>query len=183
MKRFALLLITILAIGTAFAQTTENFTITVTVNFIDFSLRTADDAGAYGTWAIGNMNAGATSTMTGTAGGSHVLVKNESNVALDFKAFSTSEPPPPCGFGFPTAWTAGSAAGTDVYLLEMGDGTLADPPATWTVVDGGGLGDADLIYEAGEGENFRLYSRFTAPNIASDGCEHQITVFIVATTP
>ncbi|MCK5833683.1 hypothetical protein KAH81_08440 [bacterium] len=185
MKRIVLAIFVILAVGALYAQESESFTITVTVNYIDFSLRNAADSAPYPNWPIDNVNAGATSEMTTTSVGTHILVDNESNVALDFETYSTSLAPTACGFGTPTAWVAGAASGVDTYLLEMGVGDVSTAPATgdYDIIDGASLPAADLVNSTVAGESWRLYSKLTAPLTASDGCEHTITVFVVATTP
>ncbi len=166
-----------------FAQTTDDFTISVTVNFIDFQLMTADSSSAYTNWAIGNINAGGTAEMTTGGGGDHIYVDNNSNVALDFSAYSTSAAPGGCGFGTPTAWLPDVTAGVDTYLLEIDKGESGAVPPSYTTIDGVDIGSSDLFYTSSAGESYHLYTQFTAPTSASDGCEHSITVNIVATTP
>lgn len=184
MRNFLIIaLFATMAVSVLFAQATDDFTITVTVNYIEFELRTADDSGDYSLWAIGNVNAGETAEMTTGAGGDHVYVSNSSNVPLDFSAYSTSPAPASCGFGTATAWTPAVAAGVDMYLLEIDKGEVGTVPPTYTTIDGNSIGTSDLFYSASAGESYHLYTKFTAPTSASDGCEHSITVNIVATTP
>ena len=158
----------------------NSFTITVTVEYLQVELRTADDAADYTTWALGTVSAGETNTMTTGSGGDHVLVKNGSNVSVDFSAYSTTAAPASCGYGSPTAWTAGTSAGVDTYLLEGGKGDLSTLPSSWTTFDDASpTGD---VYASGEPAetDHHFYARFTAPTSVSDGCEHTITVYIVA---
>jgi hypothetical protein len=184
MKRAMLIgLFAILVATASFAQVTDDFTITVTVNFIEFQLMTADSSGAYPGWAVGNMNEGETVVMTTGGGGDHIYVKNLSNVPLDFSAYSNSPAPAGCGYGTPTAWNPGAAAGTDIYLLELGKGAAGVVPATYTIIDGTNIVSSDLYYTTIAGESYHMYSRFTTPISASDGCPHNITVTIVAATP
>lgn len=176
--RKILAILLIMAAGALFAQASENFSITVTVNFIDFALRDSADLVDYPGWAVGNMNAAATATMTRPQ---QVFVKNQSNVALDFSAYSTSAAPAACGIGTSTAWTPGAAGGADIYRLELGIGTAGALPVTWNTFDGGSVGTADALYSAAADEDFRFYSRLTVPTTVSDGCQHEIVVYLVAT--
>jgi hypothetical protein len=178
------IIIIILILGVA-ALAQESFTITVTVNYIDFSLRKADDSAPYDSWEIGNLDADETTEMSVSTSGTHILVDNQSNVALDFDAYSTSATPTSCEFGTATAWSPDTASGADIYLLEMGKGTVSAVPdvADYHIMDGGDLAGSDNFYSAIAGDAFRLYSKLTAPTTVSDGCEHSITVYVVATTP
>ncbi len=180
MKKTLMILFAMLAAGALYGQASESFSITVTVNFVDFALRDSADLVTYPGWAIGNLNAAATSTMSRTQ---QVLVKNQSNIDLDFKAYSTSAAPAACGIGTPTAWTPGAASGADTYVLEMGVGTVGAPPVTYNIYDGTNPAGADLVFSADPEEDFRLYSKLTAPTTVSDGCAHEILVFVVATAP
>jgi len=166
-----------------FAQTTDDFTITVTVNYIEFQLKTADNTADYTTWPIGNVNEGETVEMTTGAGGDHIYVNNESNVALQFSAYSTSPAPGACGYGTATAWSPGAAAGVNIYRLEMDKGALTAVPGAYTTITATTLGGADDFYNTAAGESYHLYTKFTVPTTADDGCQHNITVYVVATTP
>lgn len=165
------------------AQSSDDFTITVTVNYIDFQLMEADSATGYGNWALGNLNAGGTAEMTTGGGGDHIYVQNHSNVALDFSAYSSSPAPAGCGYGTATAWSPGAAAGVDTYLLEMDKGEATTVPASYTTIDATDMGSADLFYSTLAGESYHLYTKFTAPTSATDGCEHTITVNVIAVAP
>lgn len=163
-----------------FSADTDNFTITVTVNFIDFDLRNAPNTADYTNWPLGNVNPGSVTEMTTGTGGSHIYVRNMSNIALDFKAYSITAAPSACGFGTPTAWTPGASAGTNIYKLEIDKGELGAVPAVYTTITGTTLGSANEFHTTAAGESYRLYTKFTAPTVASDGCQHTITVYIIA---
>ena len=184
MKKLILIaLIATLCGGALIAQSSDDFTITVTVNYIDFSLRDAADAAPYPGWDLGNVNAGATVEMTTSATGDHIYVDNQSNVALDFAAYSTSAAPAACGYGTATAWSPGTSAGTDQYLLEMANGGVDTAPGTYTTIDGTAVGSADDFYSAIAGEGFHLYTQLGIPTVATDGCSHDIVVYVLAVAP
>jgi len=166
-----------------FAESSDNFTITVTCNYIDFELKTADNSAEYTDWPVGNVNEGETVEMTTGAGGDHIYVENTSNVNLEFKAYSNSVAPGPCGYGTPVAWSPGGAAGLNTYYLRLGKGELGAVPGTYTDITGEDLGGAILYYSTIAGESYHLYTKLTAPNPADDGCSHTITVYIVAIAP
>ncbi|RKZ30725.1 hypothetical protein DRQ36_04470 [bacterium] len=145
--------------------------ITVTVEYIDITLRTADDGGDYGTWAIpGVVATGSQHTMTTGSGGDHILVKNNSSVALDFSAYSSDA----------GGWTAGAAAGNEVYLLEGGKGDVDNEPGTYTTLDDPDPGDQYVAAEPANTDH-HLYLQLTVPTVVADGAEHDITVTVKAT--
>ncbi len=180
MKRLITIILAVLFIASIAGAVEDSFTITVTVEYIGINLRTADDGADYVNWPLGTVAAGAVNTMTTGSAGNHVLVKNGSNVALDFSAYSTTVAPASCGYGTATAWTAGTAAGADIYLLEGGKGTVSAEPGTYTTFPD--MVTPGTVYAAAEpaGTDHHFYARFTTPTSVSDGCEHTITVFIVA---
>ena len=184
MKRaIALVILTLLIAGFAFAADTDDFTITVTVNYVDFSLKNAGNTADYNEWPIGNVNAGASSEMTTGTGGDHVYVNNGSNLLLDFKAYSTSAAPT-CAFGTPTAWSPADPAGTDTYKLELGKGGLDAVPTSYTTILGTDTGSSNLFYSTvSAGESYHLYAKLGVPTVASDGCEHEIVVYILGIVP
>ena len=149
----------------------DNFTITVSVEYIEINLRTADDSGDYGTWNIGGpVAAGSQHTMTTGSGGDHILVDNNSSVSLDFSAYSSDA----------TTWTPGVAAGNETYLLEGGKGDVDTEPGAYTTFDDTSTpGD---VYAAAEpaSTDHHFYARLTVPTIVADGNTHTITVNIVA---
>ena len=176
------IIVLLLLIGTVvIAQESASFTITVTVNYVDFTLRNAADSAPYGTWGIGNLAAGSEAEMTVGTAGDHIFVDNQSNIALSFKAYSTSAAPTACGFGTATAWAPATTAGTDEYKLEMGKGAVSALPTAYATMDGGDEAGADLVYSTTAGEDFHLYAKLTAPTAVSDGCGHSITVYVLAT--
>ncbi len=174
-------ILTLLALAMVFVWAAEDsFTITVSVEWIDFSLKTADGTADYTNWNIGMVAPGAVNTMTTGTGGNHILVDNNCNVSVDFSIYSVSAAPGACGRGTPTAWTPGAASGNNIYLLEGGKGAVGALPATWTTFDNTSApGD---VYAASEppATDHHLYFRFTAPTSVSDGCDHTVMVYVVA---
>ena len=184
MKKALLGLTILLLVSVVWAQESEDFDITVTVNYIEFSLKDAGDAGLYGIWGIGNLDPGETAEMTTTSSGNHIYVNNSSNVALNFKGYSESVLPT-CSFGTPTLWHPGLNAGINVYKLQLGKGAVSavPVPSDYHVMDSELLSGADMIYSTIAGESFHLYAKLISPIEVYDGCEHRITVYIVAMTP
>lgn len=170
MKRLLLAALLLALVGGLWAVE-DNFTITVSVEYLEINLRTADDSGDYGVWDIGGpVAAGSQHTMTIGSGGDHVLVDNNCNTVMDFSAYSSDA----------TTWAPGLAAGDEVYLLEGGKGDVgAEPGAYTTFDDASSPGD---VYAAGEPAftNHHFYARLTVPTIVADGNTHTITVAIVA---
>ena len=82
MKYLPIVLIILILGGVALAQESESFTITVTVNYIDFSLRKADDSALFDLWEIGNLDADETAEMSVLSTGTHILVDNQSNIDI-----------------------------------------------------------------------------------------------------
>ena len=158
----------------------DNFTITVSVEWMSISLLKADSTVDYTNWDLGAVSAGNVSTMTTGAAGSHVLVDNNCNNPVDFSAYSTTVVPGACGYGTPTIWTPGAAAGNNIYRLEGGKSTVGALPGAWTNITSAVT--PGNSYAPGEpaATNHRFYARFTAPTSVADGCTHTITVYIVA---
>ncbi len=177
--RSVLLLAVLFALWGIVGAVEDSFTITVTVEWLDISLRTADDAGDYTNWDLGTVPAGTVDSMTTGSGGNHILVKNNCNVTVDFSAYSTTTVPS-CSYGTPTAWTPGTSPGLDTYLLEGGKGDLSTYPTSWTTIDA--TSAPGNVYASGEtpGNDHRFYAKFSTPTSVSDGCQHTITVYIVA---
>jgi len=176
-KMIALLLIVICF--SVWAADTDNFSITVTINYIDISLKESSSHSTdYATWALDNVSAGAVSEMTS---GDHIWVDNQSNIDLDFYAYSESAAPAGCGYGTPTAWVP-TGPGANAYKLELAQGD-ATTPGTYTTIDGTDTGSADLFYNATAGETFDLYGKLSAPTTADDGCQHTVNVTITAIVP
>lgn len=179
MKKFLLTMLLFMLVCGVWAVE-DSFTITVAVEWLEINLLVADSSTNYTNWDLGTVAPGATNTMTTGTGGTHVLVDNFSNVSVDFSAYSTTVAPGACGYGTPVAWTPGSAAGADIYLLEGDDGTVSTEPTTYTTITATSAPGDQYLAGAPVGENHRFYARFTAPTSVSDGCTHTITVYIVA---
>ena len=167
---------------------TDEFHITVTVNMLGVSLYQDDGTSAYGTWALGNMAAGATASMTfdnpDNDGDNHVEAENDGNCAADISVYSTeSSAPGDCGFGTPTAWAPGAAAGSDIYYLECGEGSESSLPGSYTACDQSASPGTEIVSNLASGSVAHLFFNFTTPTSVSDGCEHDITVTVLASTP
>lgn len=180
-KMFVLTMMAVLISAGALLAVEDDFHITVTVDYLEMVLRGAGCSGDYGTWALDQLGTNTTATMTTGGSGDHICVDNGSNVTTDFSAWVTSAAPSACGYGTPTAWTAGGAPGADTYQLELGyDDDGADLPLSWTTVTAG-VTSGDVFYSSvGGGTNFHLFAQLTTPTSVSDGCPHDIHVRIVA---
>ncbi len=170
----------VLALLGALWAAEDSFNITVTVEYLEIDLLTADGSNPYPGWDLGTVAAGQSDTMTTGSGGDHVLVDNNCNTSVDFSVYVTTSAPGACGYGTPTAWTPAPTAGADQFVLSVGKGDLSSLPSSWTTVTATtSPGD---VYAAGEpaGTDHHFYAAFTAPTSVSDGCQHSITVHIVA---
>jgi len=175
----------LLLIGAAWAADNDQFNITVTVNQLGVTLYEDDGATDYGTWALGNMAAGATAQMyfdnPDADGDDHVEAKNEGNCAADILVYSTeSSAPGDCGFGTPTAWAPGAAAGSDIYYLECGEGSESSLPGSYTACDQSASPGTEIVSNLASGSVAHLFFNFTTPTSVSDGCQHDITVTVLA---
>lgn len=179
MGKYLTLMVMVLA-GLLFAQSaTDNFNITVTVEFFEVILWKADSTTDYTTWPLGVMAVSDSATMTTGSTGNHVLVDNNCNTTVNFSIYVNNPAPPSCGIGTPTTWTAGAAPGANTYWLRANDSDISNVPATWvTITATSAPGD---VYLSGVASgNHRLYCRFKPPSSVSDGCQHTIQVYVVA---
>lgn len=177
------LAVLLLLCSVVYAADNDAFTITVQVQYMDVTLRNADETGDYTTWPLGLRAEGEVITQTTGSSGDHIFVDNNCNCEVDFSAYQATTTPAPCGYGTPTLWTAGTTAGADIFKLELGKGTQDAEPATadWqTITASSSPGDVYLS-DVPAGEDHHLYTRFTVPTSVSDGCVHQIDVTVVAT--
>ena len=189
MRKAFLTFVAVALVGALWAQTSDQFHITVTVTVLGVSLYQDDGTTPYGTWALGMMAAGGTAQMNYDSpdanSDDHVEAVNTGNAAENLVVYS-NEPSAPaaCGVGTPTAWTPGAAAGADQYLLECGEGSESSLPASYIVCDGTDAGSADQVVSSlSAGSTAHLFFRFTTPTSVSDGCQHDITVTVAAVSP
>ncbi|MBN2541940.1 hypothetical protein JXI42_03660 [bacterium] len=185
MKRYLLLsMMFLLFVAGAAFSVEDNFHITVTVDFLEIELDSANCVDAYGTWKLGQHAAGYTDSMTTGGAGNHICVINGNNCTTDFSAYVSSANPGPCGYGSNTAWTAGGSVGADTYKLDLGhDDDGADYPGTWYNITSGSTPGNDFYTDVAAGTDFHLFARLSLPNPVSDGCQHDIQVTIVALQP
>ena len=180
---FGVLAVFLLLSSVVYAADHDAFTITVQVQYMDVTLRNADETGDYTTWPLDMRAEGEVITQTTGSGGDHIFVDNNCNCVVDFSGYQVTTTPAPCGYGTPTLWTAGTSAGDNIFKLELGKGTQDAEPAAadWqTITASASPGDVYLS-DVAVGEDHHLYTRFTVPTSVSDGCVHQIDVTIVAT--
>jgi hypothetical protein len=177
MGRFIAFISVFLVLAVAFSATSDNFQITVSCQFMDVTLRqSASHVTDYTTWALGVKAAGAGPDTMPVA--NHIWVENKSNLPVDFSAFVES-PLPSCSYGTPTAWTPGVIPGVDVFQLDLGVGTAASYPASFTNILATTAPGNTYLTAAPAGESHDLYGRFRVPSSSSDGCGHTLTVTIV----
>ena len=180
MKKVLVLVLGALAlwVGLAAAANTDAFTITVTVKWMDVTLKLSEAHGTdYTNWAVGAVDAGVMQTMPSSAIG-HIWANNGSNIPINLQASVASVAPGACGFGVPTAWTAAGAAGTDIYKLEVATGTATTPTGTWTTVLAAPTTYTASTVAIAGGQDF--FYRLTPPTATTDGCQHTLTVTIYA---
>ncbi len=151
---------------TARAATTDTFTITVTVNFLEMNLRnTADDAD-YTTWAIPQMALAASGPM-GNASGVHVDL-GTTNTVVDIKTHVSEQG---------VAWTLNATPGTNIYSLIV-SGTTTDTAPDWTPsisVTGTTLA---IVEDASPATSNYLYYKFYSPLSVETGAGQTITVTV-----
>lgn len=182
MKKLTLMVVMIglLMVGNVLAQDDESFNITVTCQYIDISLyQSSSTSTTFSQWDIDTVALSTADSMD-TGDGNHVYIKNNCNITTDYSCYSEETSAPTCSHGSPTAWSPGGP-GDNQYKLEVGHS--ADPstyPSSWTAIPSD-TSPGDL-YASGvsAADNKEFFAKFTTPSTISDGCEHSITVHIVA---
>jgi len=167
----ALMLLCGIMVGSVPAATSDTFQITVTCDFIGIVLRTYDDGDDYATWAIGQLSAGASDTMTEAEG---IMVDNTANITTDLSAWVSTQA---------AAWANGAAANTDVYKLEVKafDATQATPDLssdTTAITSTSSAGDVFKSSLSATTDQW-VYGKFTLPTSTSSGSQQTITVTIL----
>ncbi len=171
--------ILILLISAALAADTDQFDIVVQCQYLDISLKEASSHSTdFTTWDMGYVAAGGPAETM--AVGSHIWVQNGCNMDIDLAAMVDSPEPPPCPYGTPTAWTAGAAPGSDQFQLDLGVGTPSAQPGSYTNITATTAPGDTYLTGAAAGVSHDLYARMTVPTDVSDGCQHTLTVYVIA---
>ena len=150
----------------AYALTTDTFTITVTVNYIEINLRNAGDTADYTTWAIGQLATSGDKTMADTEA---VRVKyGTSSQHTDIQSYVSTE----C-----SAWLINATPAADKYeLVAKGSATTAPSMSGATVLNSGALqtitGATDISAD------HYLYYKFFAPTSTGVGTLQTITITV-----
>ena len=177
LRACALALVVLIPAMTATAHAADTADITVTVTIQNLSLTLSSS-----TWALGTVVAASTTQMTEA---NDITASNDGNVDEDFTLRLTN----------PAAWTAGAAAGADVFVLSglfcgaadaPGGGdfnaddvmTTSAQPATATIFGYvGGSADGEAV---SAGSSVDLWLEFGAPTSSSSFTEQTITVTVGA---
>jgi hypothetical protein len=179
MKKFISLLIVLtllfggfVGLNQAEADTTDTFTITVTVQFMEMQIVAHDaewDGTAYTTWALSTMATSATKTMTETEGVKVVL--GTTSQTVDIQSHVSDQG---------AAWTVGSEAAAGVYAI-MAKG-FAATQATPDVTGGTQLTTEALDVTGAtaveDGADTWLYYDFDSPTSVATGEEQTITITV-----
>jgi len=152
---------------TARAATTDTFTITVTVNFIEMTLRNTTDNADYTTWAIPQMSLAASAPMADLSGVYVDLLTT--NQAVDIKTWVSTQ----------GDWTVQPAPGASQYSLIATGATAAEVPG-WTGAASLGLSGAKqtIIPGATTALSHFLYYKFYSPITVGTGSQQSIEVTV-----
>ena len=167
------------------AALTGDFTITVTISYLEISMKMSDGSGSYTAWALGGVTTSDTTTMeTGTDGtavqGIFIDVGESSAFKLSGQITNDS-----------AAWTGGTSdtPAPNVYLLAMQGAATAVVPVDMTVAGAATAivlaTDTEIANATGAlGVDIFLYGAFTTPETTTTGAEQSITVTItIAANP
>ncbi len=162
--------------GNAYAASSGSVTVTVTIQNVSVSLSATG-------WDIGTIDAGQTVQMSET---SDITVTNNGNVSESFTLMLTN----------PTNWTAGSAAGSDVYVMKglfVGASDAPTPPdfgADDVITTSSQTASATILGAfPTTGNNVPalssvdLWLQFTAPTSTNVITEQSIVITVGATVP
>ena len=162
--------------GTAQAGTSDTFDITITVNYLEMSLK--DRAGLdYSAWAIGQVSTSSANVMASNAGAEGdegIMVDNGSNVAVDVECYVSNTG---------GTWVLGGAIGDDQFKVEAKSfdawqaGTAPDMTDAVTITQTGSPGN-DLAASVPVNTDKYLYYRFTAPVTTTSGAEQTIQMSV-----
>jgi len=180
MRVFICGLMAVMLVCAAWAADNDDFNITVTVSFLDISLKqSAVPANDFDVWALGSQ---ALEQETEMGAGDHILVLNGCNVPIDLKVWSKEDAAPACAFGVPTAWGPTMAVGADDFYSIWCTDVFPCVFDLTNVCPGNDLPGATTITTApvAIGIDPEIYFKFQVPSGVSDGCEHTVHVRVVA---
>ncbi len=158
----------------------EEMHIKVQIAFVGISLYEDDGSTPYTDWNIGITSELTAHTMTPAE---HMEAVNEGNATVDLSVYSDDLGTYSCGFGTETNWSPGAGTGVDQYTLECGEGTDVAPAVTFITCPLDATPGTDVVTGLASTSTAHLYHMFTTPTSVSDGCEHDITVTVLATLP
>ena len=151
---------------TARAATTDTFTITVTVNYIEMELRNTTDTADYTTWAIPQMALAASGPMADASGVLVDLLTTNANV--DIKTHVSDEG---------AAWTLNATPGADIFSLIV-SGTTATTAPDWDPSISVTTGTLAIVEGASPAASNYLYYKFYSPTSVGTGAQQTITVTV-----
>lgn len=152
---------------TAWSASTAAINATVTARNLSITRTVGDGAIAYGTL---DLSATTTTDPSGSINDPETFQNDGSQAKFNIKTGSTT--------GGSTPWTAGAAAGTNVYVHSFATNTAI----TWQVLD------TNDTYETAtstidNGASISIYLRFQAPSGSTEFVAKTVPVTIQAATP
>lgn len=156
---------------TARAADTDTFTITITCNFVEMTLKDVSDVD-YVTWPIAQCDPSTPTTMTSAQ--AVVVDLGTTNVNTDVGCYVSAVT---CSSGSIT-WSVATAIAEDEFKLEVqGYDGVQDPPdmATSTTVS---AVLQDISGATKVSTDVYLYYKFSAPSTTTTGAEQGITVTV-----
>jgi hypothetical protein len=169
---FAMVLVTGNSLMAA-PQLSDSFTITVTVQYLNVTLRNEADDADFTAWDLGTLKALDTAYAMGATQG--VRVKYSTNVSIDIETLVSAE----------GNWTVGGAVGVDTFKLEA---DISDTPSEFVASDLVLTDAAQAIAAdvAAGNESKYIYYQLTTPNdvsVVPDKCTSGNIVVTIAVTP
>jgi len=161
----------------------EEMHIKVQIAFVGITLYEDDGVTPYTDWTIGMTTENTANTMTKAT---HIETENEGNGPVDLAIYNDDLGAyGGCAFGVGTNWGPAAAVGVDLYLLEFDEGDDTGPPGPYipTICDDDVAPGDQVVSALAAAAVSHMYLRFTTPSTVSDGCEHDITVTVLATIP
>ena len=174
------ILFILLIVVVIFAADTDNFDIIVQCQYLDISLKqSASHTTDFTEWDLGFKAAGDAAEIMPIPG--HIWVGNGCNINIDFSAYVSSPVPDACPYGTETAWMAGLLAAENTFDLDFGVGTSSAQPSIFSHISAETAPGDTYATDIPAGTAHDLFARFRVPTSVSDGCEHSLTVTVVAT--
>lgn len=154
---------------TAWAAETGQFTITVTVNFLEVSLKDTTDTDAYITWAIPQMSTAASEPMANLSGVYVNLGTTNANVDINTWISSTAA----------TTWVVADSPGADTYSLIATGTSVATDVTVWTGATSLDTSThATIISGTSTSVSNFLYYKFYSPTSTTTGAQQTITITV-----